>query len=127
MQGFQPRKDRRKPQQKVKDAALLAQIREAEEQQMLLGLDARPAAEPKGPILDGITSDEDQLELWIAVGRGLISSGQPQACQQLLEDGLAAFGRYALEDWSCVSMQVLAFRCTWTKFLKATYKPFSCH
>ena len=113
MQGFQPRKDRRKPQQKVKDAALLAQIRKAEEQQMLLGLDNGPAAEPKGPVLDSLSSDEDQLELWIAVGRGLISSGQPQACQQLLEDGLAAFGRYAPEDWLCVGMQGLAFLCTW--------------
>ncbi|KAK9821168.1 hypothetical protein WJX74_003771 [Apatococcus lobatus] len=91
--GFEPRKDRRKPQQKVKDAALLAQIREAEAEQMLPDLQDRPAAEPNGPILDRLTSDEEQLKLWIAVGRGLISSGQPQACQQLLEDGLAAFGR----------------------------------
>ena len=106
VQGFQSRKDRRKPQQKVKDAALLARIREAEAGQGFPELDEVPSLEPKGPILDSLTSDERQLELWIAVGRGLISSSQPQACQQMLEDGLTAFGRYGTQKSICFYMRV---------------------
>lgn len=88
----------------MKDAALLAQIREAEAEQGLPDLDEGPNLEPKGPILDSLTSDKHQLELWIAVGRGLIASSQPQACQQLLEDGLAAFGRYGIQKGTLCSM-----------------------
>lgn len=94
----------------------MAQIREAEAEQGLPELDGGPRMEPKGPILDKLTSDEAQLELWIAVGRGLIASSQAQACQQLLEDGLTAFGRYGIgkqtfptrEPVTCTSPR---FRC----------------
>ncbi len=91
MQGFQPRKDRRKPRQKQKDEAALAALKAAEQEVTDPG--HLPVARDRGPILDQLTTDDAQIGLWVAVGRGLIANGQAQACQQLFEDGLTAFGR----------------------------------
>lgn len=95
LQGFQPRKDRRKPRQKQKDEATLAALEAAEAaaEHGLPDPEMQPAVAGRDPILDELTIDNVQLELWVAVGRGLIANAQAKACQQLFEDGLAAFGR----------------------------------
>ena len=95
MQGFQARRDRRKPHQKAKDEAALAALEAAEAaaEDGLLGPEASQSAEVTGPVLSELITDKDQLELWVAVGRALITVGRPQACQQLFEGGLIAFGR----------------------------------